>query len=107
MAKCLCKKCRLNPAALERAIEQYKKFHWGDPGNGRVSPMLAANPDYEPVAKCGLLTVIGYLTQKKGDREPVEYIHHFSNPLPTLAYNSGGLVILNGGYWVEARGIVR
>jgi len=66
--------------------------------------------DNEKLIGLGILLSVVYVTEKGGDRSPVEYEHTFDerNP-PLLAYGSddGKLYIVGGGYKVKPHGIVK
>jgi hypothetical protein len=105
-AKCACKNPRPSPAALERAQREYVKTHWGERGRAKVTATYAADPS-EPSTALGELVEVTYRTRKGGDDGLVDYVHAFKTPRPLLAFNSGGLLVLGGGYTVTERGIVR
>lgn len=93
-------------AKVRRVAGKFRSFHWGEePQNkqkGRAPKVSAGEVLYE----LGELVEIVYETSKGG--EIYEWIHKFEEPRPRLASTeSGGLVIVGGGYSVEARGIVR
>lgn len=87
------------------ALADYERTHWGERGRGKVSQLRAANPRHGTSTNLGRLVSVVYLTKKKGDRELTEYEHEFEGPLPTLAYNDGGLIVAGGRYRVKTGGI--
>jgi hypothetical protein len=69
-------------------------------------------PDFraEPVlVQLGKLVSLVYRTRKGGDGGETDYAHDFGPDLPLLCYTieTKRLVIADGGYTVEPRGIVR
>lgn len=90
---------------IEEAIKRYKKFHWGIPFGKAFKFEMPSTP--ETVSGIGELAICGYVTQKKGDKEPTLYIHGFHNPPPILcADETGQLYVVGGVYTIEPRGIV-
>lgn len=90
---------------IEGAIKRYKKFHWGIP-YGKVFN-FEMPPIPESINGIGELAIVGYTTQKKGDKEPTLYIHGFHNPPPILcADKTGQMYVVGGIYTIEPRGIV-
>jgi hypothetical protein len=96
---------RGNPSA---GAEEYERLHWGDQGLGRARSAKAPDPSVGPIVKLGDLREVAYLTTKQGDPPGTIYEHEFKPPYPSLCVNGEGkLLIVGGGYAVEARGIVR
>lgn len=93
------------PRTDAQALSDYERTHWGERGRGKVSQLRAADPRAGTSTKLGRLVSVVYLTKKKGDRELTEYEHEFEGPLPTLAYNDGGLIVAGGRYRVKTGGI--
>ena len=91
--------------AVETAIRQYRRDHWGQPGPRGVRAIVAADPRILSI-ELGALVAVVYRTKKGEDRSLTDYEHHFSRPLPILSYNHTGLVIAGGKYHVTERGII-
>ena len=91
--------------AIEAAVKQYKRDHWGQPGPHRARAHRAADPRILSI-ELGALVAVVYRTKKGEDRELTDYEHHFSRPLPILSYNDTGLIIAGGKYHVSERGII-
>jgi hypothetical protein len=91
--------------AVEAAVKQYRRDHWGEPGPRRVRGLSAADPRILSIELGELVSVI-YRTKKGGDKRLTDYEHHFSRPLPVLSYNPTGLIIAGGKYHVTERGII-
>ena len=90
---------------IEQAIKSFKKFHWGIEYNKAIH--FDNIPRADVVFTLGEIAIIGYCCKKKGDKEPVLYIHGFHNPPPMLcADKNGQMHIIGGCYTVESRGIV-
>lgn len=87
------------------ARREYVRTHWGERGSGRVRKARAARPDHGTATELGKLVAVVYRTKKKGDRRRTDYEHEFDGPLPTLAYNDGGLIVAGGGYRILSGGI--
>jgi hypothetical protein len=91
--------------AVDAAIQQYARDHWGERGSWDVKKLPAADPRRVSIVLGELVSVV-YRTKKGGDRELTDYEHHFSRPLPLLSYHAGGLIISGGKYHVSTRGII-
>jgi hypothetical protein len=91
--------------AVEAAVKQYRRDHWGQSGPHRVRALRAADPRILSI-ELGELVAVVYRTKKGEDTRLTDYEHHFSRPLPVLSYNHTGLVIAGGKYHVTERGII-
>lgn len=59
-----------------------------------------------PCTELGALYAVEYITDKGDDGESI-YRHEMGDPLPILAVDRAGLLLIaGGGYTVETRGIV-
>jgi hypothetical protein len=87
------------------ALAEYERTHWGKKGRGAVRTIRAADPRHGTAVALGKLVAVVYRTEKAGDDEPTDYEHEFEGPLPTLAYNPGGLIVAGGGYRIKEDGI--
>jgi hypothetical protein len=95
-----------NPAMSDReAIREYERTHWGDRGRQKVRGGHAPDPSHGTLTKMGKLVAVTYETRKRGDGGTAHYEHAFEGPLPTLAYNEGGLIVVGGAYTVRKGGI--
>lgn len=91
--------------AIEAALRQYQRDHWGQRGPRGVRGLAAADPRVLSV-ELGELVAVVYRTKKGSDRRFTDYEHAFRSPRPILSYNPSGLIIAGGVYHVEPRGIV-
>ncbi len=91
--------------AVEEAVKDFRKVHWGQRGNHELRSLPAADPRILSVELGDLVAVI-YRTKKGKDRLLTDYDHRFSKPYPVLSYNPTGLVISGGKYRVTERGII-
>jgi hypothetical protein len=95
-------------AALEAAVEQYRRAHWGHRGPlPGLRSLHAADPRLTLV-ELGELVRVVYRTKKGPKGKETDYHHDFDEERPVLSYEprSSLLVILGGKYHVEERGIV-
>ena len=91
-----------------RAIDFYRKFHWGREPKRIRKVELAPRPS--ELVKLGVLEAVTY-SAKKGGSKLADYIHHFGETgkkRPVLAADprSRRLHIVGGEYDVKAAGIV-
>jgi hypothetical protein len=96
-----------NPGGMcdASALAEYERTHWGKKGRDAVHATRAADPRHGTAVALGKLVAVVYRTEKAGDDEPTDYEHEFEGPLPTLAYNPGGLIVAGGGYRIKEDGI--
>ena len=90
--------------AIETAVRQYRRDHWGQPGPNGPRALSAADPRVLSI-ELGALVAVVYRTKKGEDARLTDYEHLFSKPFPVLSYNDTGLIIAGGKYHVTERGI--
>jgi len=78
--------------AVDAAVKQYRRDHWGQPGPHRVRGLSAADPRILSI-ELGELVAVVYRTRKGEDARLTDYEHQFSRPFPVLSYNDSGLII--------------
>jgi hypothetical protein len=90
---------------IQRAIEQYRGFHWGE--NPTEIQEYDVDDVPEVVHGLGKAEGILYRTTKTGDGDML-YLHQFDEPQPLLAtgLDRKQLHLLGGRYTIEDRGIV-
>lgn len=91
--------------ALRAGARSYKRHHWGKQGKRAARELRCADVS-GPVTEMGALFAVEYITDKGDDGESI-YRHELESPLPVLAFDRSGLLLIaGGGYSVEERGIV-
>ncbi len=91
--------------ALRGGHESYRRLHWGREGRDTARELRTADVT-TPCTELGALYAVEYITDKGDDGESI-YRHELEDPLPVLAVDRRGLLLIaGGGYRVETRGIV-
>lgn len=91
--------------ALLGAHASFKRLHWGREGRDTAREFRTADVS-TPCTELGALYALEYIADKGSDGESL-YRHELEDPLPVLAVDRGGLLLIaGGGYTVETRGIV-
>lgn len=93
-------------ATLAAAAREYRRTHWGHPGDYDLRALPSADPR-EVAVELGRLVAVVYETTKGRGRPVRWYEHDFGEPLPVLGYGlrSGVLVVLGGQYQITRKGI--
>lgn len=90
--------------ASAKAIREYQRTHWGDPGKGES---LEGERARKPLVKIGKLVAVTY-TIRKGNSAMTDWEHTFEGTKPSLLMHlrSGRFALRGGSYKVRAHGIV-
>ena len=108
MAVKRCKACGRRSPDDARALDEFRRSHWGWPGKSKIRSLDAPDPTRGTLTALGPLVSVVYLARKGPEARPplLEYEHAFTRPLPVLTYTEdGGLVVAGGKYTVTERGI--
>lgn len=94
-------------AKLDRALDFYKKFHWGDEAEKTSTRKVSKRP--KVLVKLGKLDAVAYSTHKDGERATWE--HEFGEeggkrPDLCMDVDNKRLHIVGGDYDVRPEGIV-
>jgi hypothetical protein len=90
---------------LKKAIEFYKKFHWGEEIK-EIQKIKIEVP--KTIISLGHLVGLIYLSSKEGKKDL--YVHIFKPPFPILGASKekkDNLWILGGFYKIEKEGIIK